>query len=155
MVPAQDLDPLARQSGSDVLGEDPRLLRNQLPGPVEDGGVHLPRHHAGDGRHRNTCGDPAFQPGDPDHVELVEIGGEDRQEPCAFQQRHPEAVLRQVEDAVVEGEPRQLTIKETVGRQLGGRFRRPVDRDVGRPVGQARRDVDCFHPSASSRRGVH
>ena len=84
--------------------------------------MHLAGHHPADRRDRDPGRDPALQPGHPDHVELVEVGGEDRQELGPLQQRHPEPVLGQVEHPVVEGQPGQLAVQEPVRRQrLGDR----------------------------------
>ncbi len=60
-----------------------------------------------------------LQPGDPDHVELVEVGGEDRQELRPLQQRLA-GVLGQRQHAGVEVEPGQLTVEVAVVGQLGG-----------------------------------
>ena len=61
----------------------------------------------------------ALQPGDPDHVELVEVGGEDRQELGPLQQRLA-GVLGEREHAGVEVEPGQLAVEEAVVGQLRG-----------------------------------
>ena len=55
---------------------------------AEDRRVHLARHHPAHGGHGDTGRDPALRPGHPDHVELVEVGGEDGQELRPLQQRH-------------------------------------------------------------------
>ena len=59
----------------------------------------------------------ALQPGDPNHVELVEVGGEDRQELGPLQQGLA-GVLGQREHAGVEVEPRQLAVQVAVVGQL-------------------------------------
>ena len=66
-------------------------------------------------------GDPALEAGDPHHEELVEVGGEDRQEPHPLQQRQV-LVLGELEHAGVEVQPGQLAVEEPVGRR--GRVRR-------------------------------
>jgi len=81
-IPSQDLDALFGQGGSNIVLKHTRLIGYQLAGPVEDRGMDLARHQPAHGRYRDACGDPPLQPGDPDHVELVEIGGEDREEFC-------------------------------------------------------------------------
>ena len=63
-VPAQDLNALLDQLGPDLFGEDSGVLGDQFPGPVEDGQVHVARHHPADRRHGNAGGDPTFEPGD-------------------------------------------------------------------------------------------
>ena len=85
--------PSSASSGRTSSCEHPRLLGDQLPGPAQDRQVHLAGHHAAHRRDRDAGGDPALQPGDPDHVELVQVGGEDRQELGSLQQRHPLASL--------------------------------------------------------------
>ncbi len=49
------------------------------------------------------------EPGHPDHVKLVEVGVEDRQEFEPLEQRIP-VVARLVKDSAVELEPAQLAI---------------------------------------------
>ena len=51
----------------------------------------------------------AFEPGDPDHVEFVEIAGRDRQEAQPLEQRMP-LVLGLGEHPLVEGQPGQLAV---------------------------------------------
>ena len=59
---------------------------------------------------------PALQPGDADHVELVEVAREDRQELHPLQQRQ-RLVLGELQHPRVEVEPGQLPVEEAVGRQ--------------------------------------
>src|SRR3712207_8029033 len=61
---------------------------------------------------------PALQAGDADHVELVEVAGEDRQELHPLQQGEG-VVLRQLEHAGVEVQPRQLAVDVPVGGGAG------------------------------------
>ena len=56
-------------------------------------------------------GDLAVHAGRPHHVEFVEVGGRDRQEAQPLQQRMA-AVLRFLEDAAIELQPRQLAVVE-------------------------------------------
>jgi len=107
------------QRRADIGGEHLGFLRHQLAGAVEDRVVEVPWQHAGGARDGDARGDPAFQAGDPDHVELVEVGGEDRQEACPLQQRHPPGVLGQVEHPGVEGQPGELPVGEPVGGEFG------------------------------------
>ena len=60
-----------------------------------------------------------FRPGHPDHVELVEVAGEDREEPRPLQQRDV-GVLGQLEHALVERQPRDLAVGEAVLGQVVG-----------------------------------
>ncbi len=74
------------------------------------------------------------RPGDADHEELVEVGGPDRRELHALQQRRG-AVLGELEHPVVEVQPRQLAVEVQLGRRevrlaLGGLGVRRRRRDV-------------------------
>ena len=71
-----------------------------------------------------------FRPGDPHHVELVEVAGEDGEELGPLQQRRA-GVLGQRQHPGVEVEPGQLPVEEPV---LGQRRRRTA-RPLG-PVGR-------------------
>ena len=71
--------------------------------------------HLGD-----TGGDLAVEAGRPHHVELVEVGGRDRQEAQALEQ-WVARVVRFLEHAPIELKPGQLTIEEAGG--AGGRRR--------------------------------
>src|SRR5690606_39497993 len=71
----------------DVLGEGAGVLLHELVRTDADRLEHLPRGEPGGGGDGQAGGDAALEPGDPDHEELVEVGGEDRQEPGAFEQR--------------------------------------------------------------------
>jgi hypothetical protein len=59
----------------------------------------------------NTGSDLAAKPGHPDHVELVEVGVEDREEFEALEERIP-FVDGFVQNSAVELEPAQLAIQE-------------------------------------------
>ena len=75
----------------------------------------------------------ALQAGHPDHVELVEVGREDRQELGPLQQRLA-GVLGQRQHPGVEVQPGQLAVEVAVVGQLGRRRRgpcRPGHRDGG------------------------
>ena len=69
---------------------------------------------------------PAYQPGHPDHEELVQVGGENGEEAHALQQRD-RLVFGEFEHALVESEPALLTVEVTLLGQRGfGVRRRPV-----------------------------
>ena len=68
--------------------------------------------------HRQAGLQPALEAGDPDHVELVEVAGEDGQELRPLQQRRP-GVLGERQHPGVEVQPGQLPVEETVVRQVG------------------------------------
>jgi hypothetical protein len=71
--------------------------------------------------------DLVVQTGDADHEELVKVAREDRQEPEALQQRHAVAVLRELQHAVVELDPGDLTVpvERACGRYCLGLLRGP------------------------------
>ncbi len=90
------------------------------------------------------------QPGDPDHEELVQVGGIDRAEAEPLQQRHC-GVLGQLEHALVEVEPGELAVEVE-----GGIVDRPIvlPRRCGPRRRQAAREATCRAAalSASTRR---
>ena len=69
--------------------------------------------------------DLVVQAGDAHHVELVEVGGVDREELDPLQQRDA-LVLGQLEHALVELQPGQLAVEVEVGRVEVDRRRRPL-----------------------------
>ena len=73
----------------------------------------LTRAQAGGRRHGDARVDTALQAGDADHEELVKVRGEDRGEVGALEQGHV-FVLRTFEHALVELEPAELAVEETV-----------------------------------------
>ena len=119
LLPAQDLDAVPGEGRADVVGEHPGGLGDELAGAGEDRVVQFPRHQAGVAGHGEAGRHAALEAGDAHHEELVEVGGEDREEPGPLQQRHALGVLRQVEHPVVERQPGQFAVGEPVGRQFG------------------------------------
>ena len=87
------------------------LLVHQLGDASGDRGENLAGRHAVGRDVVDVGGDLASQAGDANHVELVEVGGEDRQELDSFEQGVAR-VLGLVEDAAVELEPAQFAIDE-------------------------------------------
>ena len=85
----------------------------QLAGLAPDLLQHLARHQPGGGAYGDPGRDPALEAGDPDHEELVEVAGEDRQEPRPLEQRQV-VVLGQLEHPLVEAQPGQLAVEEAV-----------------------------------------
>ncbi len=69
-------------------------------------------------------GDHAFEAGHADHVELVEVGGGDRQKAQPLQHRVAR-ILRLLQHTAVEGEPGQFAVDEALRR---------VRRDGGRRI---------------------
>jgi hypothetical protein len=115
---AQAPDAGGRQGGVEILRQARDLVADhaahaacdqlQLPAGREPGDVAAPL--AGVVQHP--------QPADTDHEELVQVGGGDGQELEALQQGHA-PIERFVEYALVELEPAQFAVDETVGRPVG------------------------------------
>jgi len=121
-VPAQELDLLALELG---VVEDPHLLSAQrgqellVPAPARlvehrlqllaETRQLLRRRHAVGRRLEGACLELVAQAGDPDHEELVQVAGEDRQELDPLD-RLLVRVQRLLEHAPVELEPAQLAI---------------------------------------------
>ena len=68
------------------------------------------------GRDGEPGRDAALQARDADHEELVEVGGEDRQEVGALEDRDG-VVLGELEHPLVERQPAQFAVEEPVGGQ--------------------------------------
>ena len=110
--------PSARSAGRTSSWKTAELAQHQLVAARPDAIEHLARHQAAGGRDRDAGRDPPLEAGDAHHEELVEVAREDRQEPGALEQRQL-AVLGELEDALVEGEPGQLAVQEpVVGQRL-------------------------------------
>ena len=91
---------------------------HELAGAGPDHLQHLAGLEAGGGAGGDAGGDAALQAGHPDHEELVQVAGEDRQEVRPLQQRRGR-VLGQFQHALVEREPAALPVEEAALRQLG------------------------------------
>ena len=116
LVPAQQHDLFLRQVGEDVVDDVVRVLVLQAVGLLADSAQLLPRAQSGSGRHGDAGVDAALQAGHADHEELVEVVREDRGEARAFDDRQV-LILCKLEDTLVELQPAQLTVEETVVRQ--------------------------------------
>ena len=102
------------------------------------------------------------QAGDPDHEELVQVGGVDRAEPDPLQQRHL-GVLGQLQNPLVEVEPGELAVEiesRIVDRAIVLRHRWPPRRPqaarasslLAPPRAAAERPADSRSASCSSAR---
>jgi hypothetical protein len=114
-----DVVPPERGVPGDQLLRAQRHLHERLPGGPPVRGPDAEAHVQ-----------PPLQPGDPDHVELVQVAGENREELHPFQQRQP-AVLGLGQHARVELQPGQLAAGEAVVGQVRRR-RQVVAVEVGR-----------------------
>ena len=104
-----------RPSASFVLEVAPAglLVGDEAGGEAVDGAQLLGRRQAVLRQRLHAGRDLAVDAGDAHHVELVEVGGRDRQEAQALQQRMA-LVLRLLEHAAVELQPGQLAVVEAI-----------------------------------------
>ena len=116
LVPAEQLDALCLEVGQHDLAEQVGLLALQVVGALPDVLQHLAGRVPAGRPDRDAGGDAPLEAGDPDHEELVEVAGEDREELRPVEDGQL-VVLGELEHALVEGEPRQLTVQEPVGGQ--------------------------------------
>ena len=121
-----------RRVPGDELAGAPRDLGQRLPGGAPVAGTDAQAHVP-----------PALQPGHPDHVELVQVAGEDGEELRPLQQRDP-AVLGLGQHPGVELQPGQLAAGEPVVGQV--RRRRVL---VRVQVGRERPEASSGSMSAS------
>lgn len=143
-TPADQVDALLREGGGDVLVVAGGVPGHELAGAGPDHLQHLAGLEAGGGAGGHAGGDTALQTGHPDHEELVQVAGEDREEVGPLQQGCAR-VLGEFEHALVERQPAALPVEETSLWQLGPVVRRllvgvEVGVDVGFEVGDGRRD---------------
>ena len=83
--------PRAASAGRISSAKRRRLLLDELTGAVQDRRVQVARQQPADARHGDAGGDAPLEPGDADHEELVQVGGEDRQELRPLEQRDAHA----------------------------------------------------------------
>jgi hypothetical protein len=88
------------------------LVGHQRVGGGPDGVQLVDRAHAVVGRRGDAGPDLAAQAGHPDHVEFVQVAGRDGKITQPLQQR-VFRVVGLLDDAGVEGQPRQLAVDET------------------------------------------
>ena len=120
-LPVHEVDVLIGQRRTDLLGVDPGVALLQPVGLLADLLQDLHGAQPGRGGDGEPGGDPALQPGDPDHEELVQVGGEDGQEADPLQQVQVR-VLGQFQHAGVEREPAQFPVQEPVRAEVALRF---------------------------------
>ena len=123
LLALDDVDAGCRQLGLQA-GPGLVLLAGQRCRELVDLGELLGRRQSVLAHLRDAGGDLAVQARRPHHVEFVEVGGRDRQEPQALQQRMA-LVERLFQNPTIELQPGQLAIEEarrTRGRcwPLGG-----------------------------------
>src|SRR5690606_23176480 len=116
LLPSQDADARGGQGGGDRVVEGARVPLHELLADLGDPLQQLLGVVAAGTGHGQPGGQPALQPGDPDHEELVQVAREDRQEADPLQEGH-RGVLGEFEDPLVEPEPAFLTVQEPPFRQ--------------------------------------
>jgi len=115
------VDALLVELGLNIL--EPAAVSDLLLGVDEaaDGGELLVGGRAVGGKDGDASGELLLDAGDADHKELVKVGGEDREELDAFEERMA-GIEGFLEDAEVELEPAELAvdIRRLFGRRLDG-----------------------------------
>ena len=119
--PRDDQDAFVGQRRPHRVEEHVRMPAGDLLGALADPAQLFARRQPVGRAHRQPHLVAAFEPGDPHHVELVEVGREDRQELGPLQQRQ-RGVGGQRQHAGVEVQPAQLAVEVAI---LGQRRRRP------------------------------
>ena len=117
LLPAQQVDALVVEGGQDLLVEDAGVPLHQLARLAPDRLEQLAGVHAAGGLDGDAGLDPPLQAGDPHHEELVEVAGEDGEEPGPLEQRQV-GVLGELEHPAVEPQPRELAVEEPVVGQV-------------------------------------
>ncbi len=108
-------------------------LTGQLQGVLQD----LRRRQAAGALHGEPGRHPPDPAGHPHHEELIQVAGEDGEEPHPLKQRDG-LVLRELQDPLVEPEPALLAIQIPTGRQLVGAGRAGLIRRQGGEAGLRR-----------------
>ena len=87
------------------------LVGNEFAGSLVDARDLLGRCETVIARRRDAGGDHAFEAGDADHIELVEVRCGDRKKPQPFQ-RGVALVLRLLQHTAIERQPGEFPIDE-------------------------------------------
>jgi hypothetical protein len=154
-APVHDPDALRGQRRLDIVDEAAGVLLHQLLGAGRDAAERVPGGEPVGGGQRQAHLLPALQPGHPDHVELVQVPGEDGEELDPFQQWDA-PVLGLGQHPGVEVQPGHLPAVEPVVGQFRGRLDRllgQIDRNYVIALGDlAERRRDRIGHACSSRR---
>ena len=113
----EQADALILQGRADLALEDAGVQIHEVVRGARQVVEQLARFETGRRAHREAGGDAALEARHTHHEELVEVRREDRQEAGALEQRHVR-VGRQLQDTLVELQPRHLAVEETVCGQL-------------------------------------
>ena len=114
VVEAHDADAVLVQRRAQVLLQRARLALHVVGDLGADRVERLARRAAVLERRLDAGVDLVVQARDPDHEELVEVVGGDRDELQPLEQRHG-LVLRELDHALVELQPRQLAVEVQLG----------------------------------------
>lgn len=114
--PTDDRDAFGGKGGKHCLEKDLGLATCEFLCARRDQCELRPRRQPVGRPYRQPCFCAAFEAGDTNHVELVEIGREDRQELRSFEKRD-RLVLGEGEYARIEIEPAQFAVEVSVGRE--------------------------------------
>ena len=143
--PRDDVDAFGGQRRAHRIEEHPRVAGRDLLGLLADAAQLLTRGQTVGRADRQPHLVAALEAGDPDHVELVEVGGEDRQKLGPLQQRQ-RGVVGQRQHARVEVQPAQFAVEVAIlGQRVVDRVRRVAAGGAPPAVGGCR---------ARRRRGV-
>ncbi len=134
LAPAHQVDALVGQGRGDVLVVAGGVPGHELAGAGPDHLQHLAGLEAGGGAGGDAGGDAALEARDPDHEELVQVAGEDREEVGPLQQGRGR-VLGEFEHPFVEREPAALPVQEAALGQLVAVRRVLVDVEIGIEIG--------------------
>ncbi|MDQ0775695.1 hypothetical protein QF026_004161 [Streptomyces aurantiacus] len=141
LAPADEVEALLGELGRHVLLVAGGVPGHELPRAGPDHLQHLAGLEARGRAGGHAGGDAPLQAGHPDHEELVQVAGEDRQEFRPFEEGRVR-VLGEFEDPFVEREPAALPVEETALRELDAVLHRVLVRvEVGVEVGLQVGDV--------------
>src|SRR5665811_1995020 len=119
LIPSHDGDALLDQGGAHLVLEEVGMAGHQLMGHRRDLVEDLTRFQTGGGAYGQACRDTALEASHPDHEELVEVVGEDRQITGSLQERYC-LVRGKLQDTLVELQPGDLALEKAVpGKRLG------------------------------------
>ena len=118
LVPVEQHDALVGQGRQQRIHHVVGVLVLHDVRLLAQGTEQLARAQSAGGGHGDAGIDAALQAGHTDHEEFVQVGGEDRGEAGAFDQRQA-FVLGELHYTPVELEPAQLTLEEAVIGQRG------------------------------------
>ncbi len=114
--PADELDLLIGEGRPDLAGEAAGVAGDEDGGPLGDELELLPGRQSRLALDRKAGLEPAFEASHPDHVELVEVAGEDREKLGALQERRV-GILGEGQHPGVEVQPGQFAVQISVVRQ--------------------------------------